>query len=114
MQFLQLHEKIAKNSSFLEQFTLKMNIILFDTPDIRTSLLPFTYTRPIGKIRVGILTLEEKWHHYLGAQTSFLTENYLSKKYSTNISNDNILINGAICVDAPLQPSKLRRPSPHP
>ena len=39
-----------------------MNIILFDLPEIRQHLLPFTYVRPIADLRVGILTLAEKWN----------------------------------------------------
>jgi hypothetical protein len=30
------------------------------------NLFPFTLTRQIQDIRVGILTIREKWEHYLG------------------------------------------------
>ena len=39
-----------------------MNYILFDGPS-RNQLLPFTYTRPVADIRVGILTIREKWEN---------------------------------------------------
>ena len=42
-----------------------MNVILFDDPIIRLNLLPFTFTRPVGAIRVGILTIAEKWEKWL-------------------------------------------------
>jgi hypothetical protein len=57
-----------------------MNYILFDGP-ARNQLLPFTYTRPVAEIRVGIMTIREKWEHYLGTTTTTITEDYLSDKY---------------------------------
>jgi UDP-N-acetylglucosamine diphosphorylase/glucosamine-1-phosphate N-acetyltransferase len=77
----------------------QMNIILFDQPDIRISLLPFTYTRPVAEIRVGILKISEKWEKYFEEKPSFLTENYLQQKFPTNISGNNLFVNGAICPD---------------
>lgn len=79
-----------------------MNVILFDDPAIRVELLPFTYTRPVGKIRVGILTIEEKWKKWLNASVSFQTEKYLQTKYPAVSTNDNLLINGALCPDEKL------------
>ena len=40
------------------------NLILFDD-DRREHLKPFTYTRPIGEFRVGILKIREKWQRGL-------------------------------------------------
>jgi len=71
-----------------------MNYILFD--DNRTQLLPLTFTRPVAELRVGILTIREKWEKYLGASTSTITESYLQKKYPLNAQKQNILINGSI------------------
>ena len=71
-----------------------MNIILFDDPIIRAQLLPLTFTRPVASMRVGILTIAEKW----GA-SSFGTQPYLQKKFPRTITNDNYWINGAICPD---------------
>lgn len=76
-----------------------MNLILFDDPQIRTALLPFTFTRPVSKIRVGILTIDEKWERWLGLKPSFQTENYLQKKFERITTTDNLLVNGAICPD---------------
>ncbi len=71
------------------------NLILFDD-DYRDSLKPFTFTRPISEIRLGILTIREKWEKALGAQASFITADYLSEKYPIVISDDNLLINGSV------------------
>lgn len=79
-----------------------MNPILFDDPIIRVNLLPFTYTRPIGNIRVGILTIDEKWEKWLGAKPSFQTAEYLGKKFPKKAAEKNLLINGAVCPDQKL------------
>ncbi len=72
-----------------------MNYILFDDRS-RINLLPFTFTRPVCDIRIGILTIREKWEHYLLQKTSTLTESYLSEKYPLVIMEDNLLINGSV------------------
>jgi UDP-N-acetylglucosamine diphosphorylase/glucosamine-1-phosphate N-acetyltransferase len=56
-------------------------ILLFDDPGLRGSLLPFTFTRPVAEIRVGILKISEKWQKYSSAEVSFLTQDYLQKKF---------------------------------
>ncbi|MBE0647723.1 MAG: GlmU family protein [Bacteroidales bacterium] len=77
-----------------------MNYILFDESIVRTNLLPLTYLRPVADIRVGILTIREKWEKYLNVKTSSLTEGYLSKKFPFVKQDHNILINGSVCPDA--------------
>ncbi len=79
-----------------------MNIILFDHPDIRTSLLPFTYTRPEAGIRCGILTIREKWERMMPGDYSWLTENFLSGKFPQHKSNRNLYLNGCVLPDANL------------
>jgi len=76
-----------------------MNVILFDDPTLRKALLPFTYTRPLSAIRVGILTIAEKWEKRLGTEVSYKTETYLQKKYPVVSTLNNLLINGAVCPD---------------
>lgn len=76
-----------------------MNLILFDDPNIRIDLLPFTFTRPVAAIRVGILTLAEKWEKYLDVTASYKTEAYLQQKYPVISTPDNVLVNGAVCAD---------------
>ena len=71
-----------------------MNYILFDS-DVRNSLLPFTYTRPVAEIRIGILTIREKWEFFLGYTTTTITEEYLEAKYPMVELNENILINAS-------------------
>ncbi|MFY7742148.1 MAG: GlmU family protein [Flavobacterium sp.] len=71
-----------------------MNYILFDGP-VRNALLPFTFTRPVADIRIGILTIREKWEKYLGYTTTTITEEYLSEKYPMVEMEENILINSS-------------------
>jgi UDP-N-acetylglucosamine diphosphorylase/glucosamine-1-phosphate N-acetyltransferase len=74
-----------------------MNYILFDESNVRTNLLPLTFMRPVGDIRIGILTIREKWEKRLNAKTSSLTENYLSRKFPILKEETNVLINGSVC-----------------
>ncbi|MFH6769849.1 GlmU family protein [Gaetbulibacter aquiaggeris] len=71
-----------------------MNYILFDGP-FRNNLLPFTYIRPVADIRVGILTIREKWEAYLDSTTTTVTEDYLSEKYPMVEMEENIMINAS-------------------
>src|SRR5258708_1257550 len=79
-----------------------MNLILFDDPSIRASLLPLTFTRPLAEMRIGILTIAEKWKKYFQSKPSYSTQDYLSKKFTKKTSTDNLWINGAVCPDAGL------------
>ena len=71
-----------------------MNYILFDGP-ARNALLPLTFTRPVADIRVGILTIREKWEKYLGTTTTTLTEEYLSEKFPMVEMEHNVMINAS-------------------
>ncbi|MDN3665730.1 GlmU family protein [Algibacter miyuki] len=71
-----------------------MNYILFDGPS-RNSLLPFTYTRPVAEIRVGILTIREKWEKHLGCTTTTITEDYLAEKFPMVEMEENVMINAS-------------------
>jgi UDP-N-acetylglucosamine diphosphorylase/glucosamine-1-phosphate N-acetyltransferase len=73
-----------------------MNYILFDD-SVRETLKPLTYTRPVCEIRVGIMTIREKWEKYLNTKTSTFTEDYLSVKYPIELTDAMMLINGSIC-----------------
>lgn len=71
-----------------------MNYILFDGT-VRNQLLPFTYTRPVADIRIGILTIREKWEHHLQTTTSTVTEEYLSEKWPMVEFEENVMINAS-------------------
>jgi UDP-N-acetylglucosamine diphosphorylase/glucosamine-1-phosphate N-acetyltransferase len=71
------------------------NFILFEDHS-RISLRPLTFFRPVSAIRIGILTIGEKWERYLQQPVSFLTEIYLQEKFKLKVGTDNYLINGSI------------------
>lgn len=79
-----------------------MNLILFDDPAIRPHLLPLTFTRPVADLRVGILTIAEKWQLRLNADgtetsVSFMSQPYLQTRFPVRFGSDNMYINGAVC-----------------
>ena len=78
-----------------------MNYILFDDTTVRNNLLPFTFTRPVADIRIGILTIREKWEKYLKKEVSVKTEEYLSKKFPLVLAKkeDNVWIDASVCPD---------------
>lgn len=55
--------------------------ILLSDAGLHRHLLPLTYTRPVGQLRPGILTLAEAWQRLSGLFVGFLTEEYLSGKF---------------------------------
>ncbi len=80
-----------------------MNIILYDERDNWTDLLPISFTRPIADIRIGILTIAEKWQRLLPeAQISYKPADYLTVKFATVQTGDDIIILSNILPDADL------------
>ena len=70
-----------------------MNIILFDYK--RESFFPLTFTRPISDLRIGIVTIKEKWEYYYN-NVSVKTEDYLMDKFPINLLNKNLWINSQV------------------
>ncbi|MES2375276.1 MAG: GlmU family protein [Bacteroidota bacterium] len=75
-----------------------MAIILFDD-SAHLSLLPLTYTRPVADLRIGILTIAEKWAKYLDTTYSFQTQPYLQAKFPVKLGVNDLYINGSVCPD---------------
>ncbi len=78
-----------------------MNIIFFED-SFSKNLQPFTLTRPAAEIRVGILTIREKWEKLLNAKCSYLSADYLQQKYPAVIEDDNILVASTLLPTAEL------------
>lgn len=72
-----------------------MNVILFDDWH-RYHLLPLTFTRSAADMRIGILTIREKWEKVLHCSASILTEEYLQAKYPLHFENDNLFISSSL------------------
>lgn len=75
--------------------TSQPNCVLFDGPQWE-ALLPFTYVRPVAKIRCGFDTLQDKWEDALGFSCSIFTRDYLQTFYPPTIFEDQIMINAAV------------------
>lgn len=72
-----------------------MNLVLFDS-SARESLLPLTFARPVADLRLGTLTIAQKWERRLGATVSMLTQDYLSGFFPTKLEEQNLLVNGSV------------------
>ena len=71
-----------------------MNYILYDGT-VRNALLPLTYTKPVAELRIGILTIREKWEKMLGYTTTTISEEYLEEKYPMVEMEQNVMINAS-------------------
>jgi UDP-N-acetylglucosamine diphosphorylase/glucosamine-1-phosphate N-acetyltransferase len=77
------------------------NYVLFDGEE-RLSLLPFTYTRAIADIRIGILTIREKWNLYLQTTSTIWAHQYLQTKYGYSQQINTVFINASVLPDISL------------
>lgn len=69
-----------------------MNVILFSNKE-QQQLLPLTFTKPSGELRMGILTFKERWEKYLGKKISYKTLPYLAKEYPIKLEDKNLFLN---------------------
>ncbi|THH41124.1 GlmU family protein [Neolewinella litorea] len=72
-----------------------MRVVLFDGA-AREALLPLTYSRPVADLRVGILTIAEKWSRRLDRGVDLYTQDYLQDEYPVELGDDNLLIDGSL------------------
>jgi len=72
------------------------HIVLFDGPS-REDLLPLTFTRPVCDLRIGILTIKEKWERHFSGEVLVLTQDYLMPKFGSEIPKDPCLyVDGSV------------------
>ncbi len=82
-----------------------MHLIFFDTLPLHHALKPFTLTRPLAQIRVGISTIAEKWQSGFkndfgkDCTVAYLSPEYLQEKYKYQVADKNTFIMGALCPD---------------
>jgi UDP-N-acetylglucosamine diphosphorylase/glucosamine-1-phosphate N-acetyltransferase len=77
------------------------NIILFDNAN-RDNLYPFTLSRPVSEIRIGITTIKEKWELLTCAQVSYYTVDYLSAKFPIKTAERNLYVDASVIPDEKL------------
>ncbi len=72
-----------------------MKILLHDN-QLHLRFAPLTLTRPVGNMRMGILTNDERWQFLLpDAEIFFATEKYLTTKFRS-IENVDLIVNAAV------------------
>lgn len=79
-----------------------MTLVFVENPDVRKQLLPLTFTRPATELRTGLLTLRERWQHFIPANVTYRTEGYLQPKFSREPELDPLFIAAHLLPDAAL------------
>ncbi len=72
-----------------------MSLILFDDHSW-DNLLPLTFTRPLSELRIGILSIAEKWEHELESKSTPLTREYLREKFPCEAGNKKLYVNSSL------------------
>lgn len=76
-----------------------MNINLHDN-GLHLRFAPLTLTRPVGNLRVGIFTNNERWALFVPeAHIGYITEDFLSGKF-TSVTSESIEVNAQIIPNA--------------
>lgn len=79
----------------INENAMETTLIFFEGKQ-RENLYPLTLTRPTADIRIGILTLREKWELLMNAHSSTLTSAYLQEVYPFHVANSNLLLNASL------------------
>ena len=73
-----------------------LHLLLHDN-GLHLRFAPLTLTRPLGDVRVGVLTNKERWERWIPEATvSFITESYLQKKFPEIHGQEEVEINAAV------------------
>ncbi len=75
-----------------------MNLVLSDN-GLHLKFAPITLTRPLGELRIGLLTLAERWAFLLGHKepVHFQTENqFIKRQYNYATQETDLIINAAV------------------
>lgn len=72
-----------------------MKIVLHDN-GLHNRFAPLTLTRPLGNLRIGILTNDERWKKYIpNAEIGFQTETFLAPQFGT-IEFPDLIVNAQV------------------
>ncbi|MBK8548713.1 MAG: glucose-1-phosphate thymidylyltransferase [Saprospiraceae bacterium] len=75
------------------------HIIFYDSKK-GNYLLPLTYTRPVSEIRIGLLTIREKWMTEMKGNYSYHTSAILSSKFPVKWNRTSLIINSCYLPDS--------------
>ena len=81
-----------------------MKVVIYDPADVRVNLLPLTYTRPVGQLRIGLLTMAARWQALMPGEYGWATEDYLRELYPplADTDDDTLYIAGNVVADTGL------------
>lgn len=72
-------------------------VVLFDDASWRDELLPLVATRPVSALRVGIVTIAEKWSLMLQQEIVYHTAQHLRRAYPALEANqDRLIVRGGL------------------
>ena len=74
-----------------------MSIVLFDNRN-RKSFFPLTATRAIASLRMGILTIKERWEKTTGEEVFVHTEDYLKPLYDKIPDGEHLWVDSAVII----------------
>lgn len=85
-----------------------MQFVLVDIP-YRSKFYPFSLTRSISEIRVGILSIQERWELMMETKFDVLTEGYLQELYPSEAlkQDDFVVFVNATCIPSAVVKSAL-------
>ena len=72
-----------------------MKIILADF-GLHSEFLPFTYTKPLAELRMGILTFRERWEKAIGEKCESWGPEYLKGKYPCAPDAENLVLRATL------------------
>lgn len=84
-----------------------MHVFLFDDEPLAEQLKPFTFTRPVALIRMGIFTMKERWDRMLGTSTTIWASERLSALWPKPAVIEGIWIN-ASWIPTPKEADRVR------
>ena len=69
---------------------------------LHSDFLPFTYTKPLAELRMGILSFRERWNRFSGKLFESSGEEYLLPKYPCSKEGDLLVICASLIPSEPL------------
>lgn len=78
------------------------HIVLSDHRKEWSNLRPLTLTKPIAKIRIGILSIEEKWQQYFEQVSLKTCQEYLQPFDNFSLEDENTFVNSSVLPTADL------------
>ena len=106
----------CRSVTLMNTMQTRLKIVLYDTEVAHDNLLPLTFTRPAALLRVGILTIREKWERLMPeAEIALRPVEYLEPRFgnSRGDEEDALFVAGNVVVDSRFSARAASLPSGH-